>query len=289
MPQPIPAEDRSPFKALLAAWSLVVVVLTTAGFSSRWNYYYHFGLQNLVLEAPLTSLPAHAFEIIRCPEILWNLLNLFRLTVILLVPFEILRFVATMAVDAIRERWKDRSAWRGKSRVGKIVTRLLTRHSGLVIDAIRAGIIVYIAFYVGESAANRRYWVNVVEGTSELPKITAIVHAGQSDAKGTAVLLPFTCEKSSDSPHFIRDPEIVRLLSAGVGCSSTDRSWRLLFRDDKFVYLFATLPGKDCRHPETLVLPSSNELILAMQGASGGSSGIPNQQSRRGGSSSLRS
>ena len=37
-------EVPTPFKALLAGWSLIVVVLSVAGYSFRWNYYYNFGL-----------------------------------------------------------------------------------------------------------------------------------------------------------------------------------------------------------------------------------------------------
>ena len=77
------AEDHSPFKALLAAWSLVVVVLAVAGFSSRWNYYYNFGLQSLVFQVLVTSLPVYAIEIVRDPE---NLADLLRLAILCCFP-----------------------------------------------------------------------------------------------------------------------------------------------------------------------------------------------------------
>jgi hypothetical protein len=84
----------------------------TAEFSSRWNYYYNFGLQNLVLQTPLTALTVYAIEIIRDPD---NLVALLRLAAMLLLPFEVLRFSSAWAADAIRERWEDRLARRGET------------------------------------------------------------------------------------------------------------------------------------------------------------------------------
>lgn len=60
-------EVPAPFEALLSGWSLIVIVISVAGYSFRWNYYYNFGLQSLVLSAPLESLPVYAIEIVRIP------------------------------------------------------------------------------------------------------------------------------------------------------------------------------------------------------------------------------
>ena len=49
-------EVPAPFKALLSGWVLIVVVLSVAGYSFRWNYYYNFGLQSLVLSADRKSV-----------------------------------------------------------------------------------------------------------------------------------------------------------------------------------------------------------------------------------------
>ncbi len=266
MPESSPnpsAEDRSPFKALLAAWSLVVVVLGAAGFSDRWNYYYNFGLQNLVFQVPLASLPVHAIEIVRNPE---NLVDLLKWVFFLLVPFEILRIALGWAGGKARNSWENYTFRNHESSFGLLP--LFSPGSQLLVDAIRAGLIVYIAFYVGGLAGTRDYRANVVEQTSRLPKVAAIMVAGAADGEPR---LPFICDtrpllerRASVSPPFVGDPGIIRFLSGGAGCSSPERSWRLLFRDEKFVYLFASLPNFAVR-PDTLVLPDDGKLILVMR------------------------
>src|SRR5215831_10946089 len=77
----------APFKALIAAWSLMFVVLSVAGYSYRWNYYYNFGLQSLVFGAPLDSLPVYAIEIVRNPA---AIVHLIALGLIYLLPFQLL-------------------------------------------------------------------------------------------------------------------------------------------------------------------------------------------------------
>ena len=65
-------------------------------------------------------------------------------------------------------------------------------------------------------------------------------------------------------PIFVGDPGLLRFLRGGAGCSSAEPSWRLLLRDDKYAYLFATVPPNGGR-PDTLVLPESDKLTLIME------------------------
>jgi hypothetical protein len=232
-----PETATTPFKALLAAWSLIVVVLAVAGFSSRWNYYYNFGLQNLVLQTPLTTLPIYAIEIVRNPQ---NIVSLLYYTLEFLLPFEIL---------LVTIRWARRSRWRLFASVGAMATRLLGQDSPLVVDVIRAGIIVYIAFVVGGMAGWRDFLANVVEKTSPLPRVAVMLLSGQGDAKETVTRLPLICDTRPLSERsrpgeaaFFGDPAMIQTPSA-LACSSQSQTWRLLFRDDKFIYLFTTIPN----------------------------------------------
>jgi hypothetical protein len=95
---PPPASDKAePFKSLLAAWSLAVVVVAVAGFSLHWTYFYNFGLQNQVLEAPLASLPIYAIEMVRNGE---NLLTLLISAIVFLLPFQALLLVLRRSANA---------------------------------------------------------------------------------------------------------------------------------------------------------------------------------------------
>src|SRR5882672_9334423 len=91
------AAVASPFKALIAAWSLIVVVLSVAGYSYRWNYYYNFGLQSLVFGASLQSLPVYAIEIVRNPA---ALVHLIAVALTYLLPFQLLLLTLKAARNA---------------------------------------------------------------------------------------------------------------------------------------------------------------------------------------------
>lgn len=241
----------------------MVVVLATAGFSSRWNYYYDFGLQDLVFQTPLTTLPIYAIEVIRRPD---NLVDLIGVAALLLVPFELLRVAGTLLADA----FASRLARRPRTALIAATLRTLGARGGLTVDAIRAGLIVLVAFIVGGIAGTRDYRTNVVESTSRLPRVTAIL-PDQPGAKEATPHLPFPCDTrpladrpSTPDPPFVGDPGMVRYMRGGGACSSEGRSWRLLFRDDKFVYLFATIPDYTGR-PDTVVLPNSDALTLVMR------------------------
>lgn len=254
---PKPAENTAaagPFKALIAGWSLAVVVLAVAGFSLRWTYYYNFGLYSLVLDAPLERLPVYAIEILRSRE---SILDLVWLAIKWLLPFHLILMALL---------WARRSPVRGLRAASQVAIRFTGLDSPLVVDAIGAAIIIAIAFTAGGNAGYRTYNANVVEATSRLPRVTLI---GLSD--DAAAQLPMTCDKTplkerapAATPHFIGDSDIVNLMAASAGCSSEKQRWRLLLQDEKHIYLFATVPDPG-RRPMTLVLSADEKLAIVLQ------------------------
>jgi hypothetical protein len=252
------SESKStPFKALLAASSFFVLVLAVAGFSLRWSYYYNFGLQNIVIEAPLSSLAVSAIEIIRNPE---NIGTLLLLALILLVPFELAMWLL---------RWLSSSRHPLMNQYSEIALTISGLNNALVVDIIRASLIVFVAFRAGAIAGSRDYLTNAVEGTSQLPRVTAIANAAEESEK--SMPFPVACDTRplldrtpEAAPAFIGDPQTIIRLKSAISCSSDSQSWRLLFRDDKFIYIFLAVP-KIGRRPETLVIPNSNRLTLVLQ------------------------
>src|SRR3974377_1550872 len=119
-------EAPAPFKALLAGWSLIVVVLSVAGYSFRWNYYYNFGLQSLVLSAPLESLPVYAIEIARNRTFLFDLL---RLGLIYLLPYQLALLALRKARDVRNARVRTTT---------RALVQTLALDNPLLVDALLA-------------------------------------------------------------------------------------------------------------------------------------------------------
>lgn len=242
------------FKALFAGWSMIVVVLSVAGYSFRWNYYYNFGLQSLVLAAPLESLPVYAIEIARNPKFVVDLLVL---ALLYLLPFH----VALLLIERAR-RARD-----GRVRnATQVIVHALGLDNRLLVETVVAAIVILIAFRAGGEAGYRTYINNAAESTSVLPKVTAIARPGAKESP-----LPIDCDTRTfkgaedlKTPPFIGDPDVVGSLAAGLACSTTSWSWRLLLRDEKFTYLFATVQDPAHR-PHTVVLPTSADVTLVFR------------------------
>lgn len=245
-------EVPTPFKALLAGWSLILVIVSVAGYSFRWNYYYNFGLQSLVLSAPLESLPVYAIEIARNRTFLVELL---RLGLIYLLPYQLALFVLRKARDSGNTRVRTMT---------RALAHALALDNPLLVDALLAALILLVSFRAGGEAGYRAYLTNVVESTSRLPKVTVIVRPDSTLPIIVCDTRTFKERDSSKTPRFVGESSVVDSLAAGKACSSDQWSWRLLLRDEKFVYLFATVKdGKE--RPETLVLPNSDDLILVFR------------------------
>ena len=150
---------------------------------------------------------------------------------------------------------------------------LLGLNSPLIVDSVRASLVIYTAFIADAVAGTRDYTYNVQEATSALPRVSAVALANPSDTKEQGVQLPIASDtrqlkdrSTTEDPRFIGDVQIIRRLIGGGACSSAETgSWRLLFRDDKFVYLFATVRKAAGVRPYTLVLPIADRLALVME------------------------
>jgi hypothetical protein len=249
--------NAPPFRTLLAGTSLIVAVLSVAGYSYRWTYYYNFGLQSLVLTAPLSSLPMYATEIVRNPR---SWIDLIRYSLEFLLPVSLFAW----AIDSSR-----RASRLWIRRVAEVIARLLALDTRWTYEAIIAALIVLIAFRVGGAAGYRTYLSNVIEAEraiSPLPRVTVI-----ASSSSNPLLLGARCDTrpleqrtQSVPPTFIGSAEVAQDLTAGNACSSSSGSWRLLLRDGKNLYLFRTVADPRVR-PETLVLPDGPQLMLVLQ------------------------
>lgn len=247
----------APFASLLAVSSLVLALLLVAGFSYRWTYYYNFGLKDLAFEAPLQSLAISALELIRNPS---DALFSFLVVVIPLLALNgLLTLIASTAAGAGRLAVPARWVQRGCALDNRLVT-----------DALIAVVLIYSAYWAGSQSGWEKFRVHVTEAAANpLPAVTAIVTAGSTET------LPVACRaadwdkgdaKSDAQPSFIGSATTFAALRSGAACDTRDnRSWRLLYRNDKFIYLFAS--GSGVVRPLTIVLPNSDRFVLVMGAA----------------------
>ena len=242
-----------PFGALIASSSLVVAVLYLAGFSYRWSYYYNFGLQNLVFNFSFQSFLMTSMEMIRQPESLL----LSALSLICSLVF------VNVLIAAIQRAGRLESPTLLR-RVVTAAVRMLGFENPLVTDAIRALTIIYVVYMLSSSMGYTRFKEHIVNSPrNTLPAVTAVI---EKEGNRNVVL---ACGQESESPvNLIGDARAVRLIQQSHGtCSLDARVWRLLYRDDKFVYLFASKAAEDIKggRPLTIVLPNTDRMFLVME------------------------
>jgi len=242
-PAKLPAPPP-PFGALLGASSLLVAVLYVAGFAYRWAYYYNFGAQHIVFSLSFPSILITAMELVKQPG---NLLLSF---LVILCPLILLNSVVGHITQA------GRSAESTPLNKGaRVCTRLLALDSPLVVDSLRAALLLYTTYMLSSQAGYAAFKQHSVNSPGNpLPAVTVIFGANQE--KGTG---PLSCGAQKDSmTQLIGDAEELRLVQEAYRtCSIGDTKWRLLYRDHESIIIFASEVAGSGRRPLTLVLPTS--------------------------------
>ena len=239
-----------PFGALIAASSLMVAVLYLAGFSFRWAYYYNFGVQHLVFNLSFQSILTASMEMIKLP------INLLITAVSLIATLLVVNFVIA-AVRRVADPERSRGRW---SIVGA-AAQLFGFENQLVTDSVRAVAIFYVVYMLSSQmgyAQFKRHVVNSQENS--LPVVTAII---QGDANQEMAL---ACGKEWKAlPNLIGDAALVKnIVDYHRTCTLGTSVWRLLYRDEKSIYLFASEPEQKGK-PLTIVLPNTDKTILIME------------------------
>lgn len=247
-------EKNHPFAALIAASSLVVAVLYLAGFAYRWSYYYNFGVQHLVFNLNFQSFLITSMELIRQPA------NLLISALSLITSLLFVNFVLYLATYPTR---KDHRGPLHKMATAGI--RLLGLESPLVVDSIRALVIFYVVYMLSSDLGYATFQQHVINSPGNpLPAVTAIV--GKNGKENGFVL---ACGERSDvQPDLIGNAERVRIIKKAYRtCNDETTKWRLLYRDDQAIYLFASQAAEHIkgRRPLTIVLPNANDVLLLME------------------------
>jgi hypothetical protein len=246
-----PAEPQpQPFRALIAALSLVIGVLYLAGFSYRWSYYYNFGAQHLVFGLNFQSFLIAAMEMIREPR------NLVLTILSLLVSINLVNLLVRIFREA--DEPQNRGIF-GKALRG--FGQYLGFQNELVTDVIRAVVIVYVVYVLSSAMGYARFRQHAVNSPANtLPIVTVIV---EREGKQDFIL---GCGQETDSlPNAIGDAKAVRVIQeAHRTCSLDTRVWRLLYRDDKSIYVFASDSADIIQNgrPLTIVIPNEKVSLV---------------------------
>jgi hypothetical protein len=130
-------------------------------------------------------------------------------------------------------------------------TKTLGMENPLVTDSIRAVVIFYLVYMLSSQmgyAQFRKHVVNSRENT--LPVVTAII---QGEANQDIAL---ACGKDAKLIKNIQDYHRT--------CSLEGTVWRLLYRDEKSIYLFAS-EAEEKGRPLTIILPNTDKTFLVME------------------------
>ncbi len=247
------------FGSVLKGPALVSAVLFVAGFSYEWSFYYNFGVEHLARQLPALSTAIAAFETIRNPwdalyAILWVAGPQIALSALIRAAASGLK----SPIPVVRS-------------IAQVITRSFDAGNGLVRDAAAAFLLVYGAANAGTAAGTNAYYSLAIEGEQALPRVTLLFTDGE---------MPVVCQQHDGLgmpsagvgklDTFIGNPDALADLRGGRACNLPGQwSWRLLYRDDKFVYLFQTVQSTEARRPLTLVVPNSDKLTLILNAAEG--------------------
>lgn len=241
------SEGAEPFKALAAAVSLITALLYVAGFAFRWSYYFNFGVQHLVYNLSLHVILTTSMEMIKRPV---------NLAATLLIVGSSLVVVDLLITAAARV-----AGWRhpGKLRRSLAATaRRLGARNPLVTDCLRAGVLIYVVYMLSSQMGYLQFRKHIVNSKENpLPMVTAIA---EGDSQ-----LPLACGKDWKGGNFIGDGRLAQEIEDyHRTCTLGSTVWRLLYRDEKSIYIFASESDATGK-PLTIVLPNTDKVILVTE------------------------
>lgn len=240
---------------------MVLAVLLVAGFSYRWTYYYNFGLKDLAMQAPVQSIAIGALELIRTPR------EAGRSLLIVGLPMAALGLLLALARELAARHPGVAAKWPWRMLLGLVLD------NALLADIARAIVLIYAAYWAGSEAGLQKFLAHVAESPDNpLPRVTVALSDKARDGTHaiacTAADWSGTAARPALPQPVVGSPHTLAAFREGLACNAKGtHSWRLLYRDEKFTYLFAT--GAGVTRPTTIILPSADPYFLILQGPEG--------------------
>jgi hypothetical protein len=279
-------ERNNPFGSVVAVSSLIAATLYVAGFAYRWSYYYNFGIQSIVLDFNVPSFFITAIELVREPE------NLLRVLYSIIFPLIVLNFLVEQARKllilnlqgqapplthevATNLRKPEVSILKKKLKLlvkysRKILIFSLNQvdlDSSFVVDLLRIILILYTTYFLSSKVGYEQFQEHIIDSPNNtLPIVSAIVEE-KSNGKTLAISCDSQNRLSWDNVGVIGSLKNIRELQEyNMTCGREGAQWRLLYRNDKSIYMFASMPKDKIRgqRPLTIVLPNNDKTYLVL-------------------------
>jgi hypothetical protein len=241
---------KQPFASLMAVSSVIVALLYVFGYSFRWSYYYNFGVQHIVYKLGYQSFLITALELLRVPR---HLLLVFEYGIIACVIYATFAYLIRTGVKICRKRYPDRP-------ITFAVDHLMAR-SSLISDAVVVVIMIYIAYAISQRIGYEAFLQDCRDKDNTLPKVTIAL----TDEK-VAGKFPYVSGSVSESNVMVMgDAKLLQLFkNYNLAINAQNSTWRLLFRDDGYTYIFRA-QSEAIGRPYVVVLPNSSNLTLIVE------------------------
>jgi len=247
-------KKAEPFAALLANSTLLLGLLFVAGFAFRWSYYYNFGVQHLVFSLGYQSFLVAAFELIRT----WTNARL----VLWYVGLPLL--IAAVFVALLRQVARSERLVARKIRWVGDETGV---SSPLVLDLLRTAIVIIGTFRAGYVAGYTAFQTGALNtGDNPLPVVTVLYGGSDPNLPSKAIRCGADPDGNGENLAFVGG-NLAHLQQFRQTCNDKVVTWRLLYRDDSFIYVFAS-EGTDPKvmaRPLTLILPNAKDAVVVLK------------------------
>jgi hypothetical protein len=280
-------EKRNPFGSLIAVSSLIAATLYVAGFAYRWSYYYNFGIQSIVLDFNVQSFLITAIELVREPKNLLRVLSwiIFPLIVLNFLVEQVRKFFPLNLPSQVPYSAHEAATTLRKPglsvfiKIRKLSKKYLKRillfplkqinlDSPFVVDLLRMSLILYTTYFLSSRVGYEQFQEHIIDSPNNtLPVISAIVQE-KSEGEKLAISCGAKDRTSWDDVGVIGSLKNIRELQEyNMTCSFEGAQWRLLYRNDKSIYMFASMPKDKIRgrRPLTIVLPNNDKTYLVLQ------------------------
>jgi hypothetical protein len=143
-----------------------------------------------------------------------------------------------------------------------LILKGLGLESPLIVDLLRAMILIYATYMFGSRLGYETFRADILDSRSNpLPAVTVVISDGGA---GSAMVL--SCGATpSKTVDFIGDAQRLRVIQDYFRtCNSKTVTWRLLYRDDESIYLFASEAPQAFKggRPLTLILPAKGTYLV---------------------------